>query len=235
MLEPIVIMGGFLSQPSDYLNWKTILSRPPYNRRVFIADIGRVAWALTRDDNFKPQLDALQAAVERARRATGADRVWIVAHSAGGRVARLWLGEKPYAGVKWDGQRYTAGLISLGSPYLTKEPWAVKSAAFVNQNYPGAFYEHITYVAAIGKSVFGRSNGSIEERFAFNSYGIQVPGKGSQWGDGVITVEGAQIPGAENHVFEGIYHTGLFGRPSYDANRALKVWAGKLVEEKKSE
>jgi hypothetical protein len=123
------------------------------------------------------------------------------------------------------------GLISLGSPYLTKEPWAIKSAAFANTNYPGAFYKDIKYVTAIGRSVIGKKNGSLAERFAYKSYQLQEPEKPEQWGDGVITIQGALMPGTENHILPGIYHYGLFGKPDYSHPAAMKIWAKYLAEE----
>jgi pimeloyl-ACP methyl ester carboxylesterase len=231
MREPIVLVGGFLSDPGDYVPWKEQLEKPPYSRPTFIVNIGRLRWAVTRDDNFTPQIKALDETVTRARRLTGADKVWVIGHSAGGRVARLWMGDRPYGGLKCGGHPQVRGLISLGVPYTTKEPWAIKSAAFVNKYYPGAYYPDVTYVCAIGRSVFGKANGSVDQRFAHQSYRLQIPEKPEQWGDGVIPLDGALMPGVENHVINGVYHVSVLGRPGYADPRALKVWAEVLKGE----
>ncbi len=232
MLEPIVIVGGFLSQTSDYRSWAAKLQAPPYNRKVFIARIDRGQWVATRDDTFRPQIAAIAAIVEQARRETGSERVWLVCHSAGGRVARLWMGDKPYGGSTCGGNKYVSGLICLGSPYTTKEPWAQRSSTFANLNYPGAFYPDIKYVSAIGKAVFGRPNGTVTERLAFQSYKTLDPLNAQKWGDGVITLDSALVPNAENLIIDGIHHVGLLGRPGYSDSRAMSSWAKALISSK---
>ncbi len=228
VLEPVVIVGGFLSGPNNYTGWQTLLAKPPYRRRSFVAGINLVDWTTTRDESFRPQLAAVAEAVERARRTTGAEKVWLVCHSAGGRIARLWMGDQPYGESRCGGNPYVRGVVFLGSPYTTAEPWARRSAVFANQNYPGAFYPHITYVSVIGKSVFGQRDGSIEQRLAYRAYSSLDPQRAERWGDGVITLASAHVPGAENHVLDRIYHVGLLGRPGYVAPQALKVWASHL-------
>ena len=155
MNEPIVIVGGFLSQPRDYRGWQAKLEATPYNRKTYVTQVGRAQWASTRDDSFRPQIAALEAMVAQARRESGAAKVWLVCHSAGGRVSRLWMGDKPYGGSKCGGHPFVRGIIFLGSPYTTEEPWAVRSSSFANTNYPGAFYPEIKYVSLIGKAILG--------------------------------------------------------------------------------
>jgi len=117
----------------------------------------------------------------------------------------------------------------LGSPYSTEEPWAVRSSGFANQNYPGAFYKELKYVSVIGKSVFGRPNGSVTERLAYQTYRTLNSRDAQKWGDGVITLDSANIPGAENIVLDGIYHVALLGRPGYADSRALNTWGKYLL------
>jgi pimeloyl-ACP methyl ester carboxylesterase len=230
-IEPVVIIGGFLSAPGDYNSWRTALAGPPYRRRSYVAEISRVEWSATRDQSFRPQLKALATAVARARRETGAEKVWLVCHSAGGRIARLWMGDQPYGDQRCGGHPYVRGVIFLGSPYTTAEPWARRSSAFANEHYPGAFYPDIKYVSVIGKAVLGRRNGSLAERLAYRAYSTLDPQHPDRWGDGVITMASAQVPGAENIVLNGIHHVGILGRPGYGAPSALKVWASSLATE----
>jgi pimeloyl-ACP methyl ester carboxylesterase len=231
MREPIVIVGGFLSAASDYGKWQRVFAASPISRRSFVVDIGRLIWATTQDDTFRPQLLAIGKNVEAARRATGAEKVWLVCHSAGGRISRLWMGDKPYGGVPCGGHPYVRGIIFLGSPYQTQEPWARRSTSFANTNYPGAFYPDVQYFSAIGKSVYGKRNGNIEQRLAYVSYRAVDPAQPEQWGDGVITLTAAHVPGATNHTLDGIYHGGILGRPSYISPPALRIWAQPLKDE----
>jgi hypothetical protein len=229
-LEPVVIIGGFLSGPSNYTSWQRILARPPFRRRSFVAPINLIDWTTTRDESFRPQLTAIEKVVEQARRSTGAEKVWLLCHSAGGRLARLWMGDKSYAGNPYGGHAVVRGVMFFGTPYTTAEPWAVRSAGFANENYPGAFYPDIKYVSLIGKSIVGRRNGSIEERLAYRSYVVLDPQHPERWGDGVITLDSAYVPEADNFVLDGIHHVSVLGRPGYAAPGVLKLWTKYLVD-----
>lgn len=218
-----------MSSPGDYTGWQRLLAGPPYRRQSFVSQVGRREWATASDENFSTQISGLEAAVERARREAGTEKVWLVCHSAGGRIARLWMGDKPYGGNRCGGYQRVKGVIFLGSPYTTREPWAQRSTSFANQNYPGAFYSGLTYVSVIGKAVQGRRNGTIEQRLAYQSYRALDPDRPEQWGDGVITIASATVPGAHNHVIDNIYHVAVLGRPGYSDPAALKVWGQYLI------
>jgi len=228
--QPIVIVGGFMSAARDYRSWQTRLEAPPYNRKVFVANINRLDWVSTADQNFRPQLLAVGAMVQTAIHITGAEKVTLVCHSAGGRISRLWLGDQSYGGVECNGRRFVKKIIFLGSPYLTREPWAQRSAGFANKHYPGAYYAEIEYISVVGRSVFAKPGGSIEERFAYRNYRQQFPRHPQQWGDGVVPVEGAFVPGATNGVLDGIYHGSFLGKPGYENPKALAQWGKYLLE-----
>jgi pimeloyl-ACP methyl ester carboxylesterase len=222
--EPVVIIGGFLSDTNDYLNWKIRLEKPPFNRPTFITRINRNLWLQNRRDDFTGQILALQQAVQKALRVTGAEKVWLVSHSAGGRIARLWMGDQPYNQMLTKGHEKVRGLISLGVPYTSQEPWARTSTVFVNSKYPGAFYPDVKYLSVIGKAVYGRQIGLPDEMLAWQSYGLLEPKNPAQWGDGIISLASAYLPGAENIILKGIYHASVLGRPSYIAEGAVSVW-----------
>lgn len=219
-----------MSQPGDYRLWQAKLQAAPYSRKVYVTQINRTQWLTTRDDSFRPQIAALHNVVEQARRETGAEKVSLVCHSAGGRIARLWMGGRSYNGNPFGGHRYVQSIIFLGSPYTTEEPWAVRSSSFANTNYPGAYYSEIKYVSLIGKALFGKPNGNISERLAYQSYRTLSPRYAQRWGDGVITLESANVPGAENIVLDGIYHVSVLGRPGYGDPKALGAWGKYLLE-----
>ncbi|MEI6044692.1 MAG: hypothetical protein WCS37_10085 [Chloroflexota bacterium] len=229
MNEPIVIVGGFLSQGNDYRPWQARFQSLPYNRKTYIVPLTRLEWLSKGDDTFRHQIPALQAVVEQARRETKAEKVWLVCHSAGGRIARLWMGEKSYHGNRCGGHPLVRGVIFLGSPYFTEEPWAVKSSKFANLYYPGAFYPEIKYVSVIGKAIFGRPNGSISERVAHSCYKYLHPENPKRWGDGVITVSSANVPGANNIILDNVHHVAFLGRPGYLEPDALAIWGKHLL------
>ncbi|WP_129631630.1 esterase/lipase family protein [Candidatus Oscillochloris fontis] len=224
MNRPVVIVGGWLSSPADYTAMARVLAAPPYNRIVYITDISRREWAALRDPHFSPVLDLVANTVQLALRETGADRIDLIGHSAGGRVSRAYLGHLPFAGVTYDGQRYVASLTTLGTAHETYEIWVKEFAGQVNEFYPGAFYEHIQYRSVAGESVKGRKYGNLEEMLAYQSYETAF-GSGKQIGDGIIPTVSCYLAGADNLVLKGARHA-PYNAPSnwYGARNVIPLW-----------
>ncbi|MFV9503246.1 MAG: esterase/lipase family protein [Oscillochloridaceae bacterium umkhey_bin13] len=224
MIRPIVLVGGWLSSPGDYGQMARILAQPPYGRIVYITDFSRTDWAALRDPDFRPVLDVVARTVELALHETGADRVDLIGHSAGGRVARAYLGHEPYHGVVYDGQRYVASLTTLGTAHTTYEVWVKAFAGMVNSRYPGAFYPHIHYLAVAGRSVQGRRFGTVEEILAFRSYEVSF-GDGNQLGDGIIPTTACYLAGADNLILDGARHAPYNApRTWYGAPDVIPLW-----------
>jgi pimeloyl-ACP methyl ester carboxylesterase len=224
MSRPIVIVGGWLSSPADYARMARTLAAPPHNRTVYITDISRTEWASLRDPHFTPVLDLVARTVALALSETGADRVDLIGHSAGGRVARAYLGHLPYAGVTYDGQRYVSSLTTLGTAHETYEIYVKQFASQVNQLYPGAFYAHIAYRIVAGESVFGRRIGTIEEMLAYQSYKTSF-GDGHKIGDGIVPTVSCYLTGADNLIIKGARHA-PYNAPNtwYGARDVIPLW-----------
>jgi pimeloyl-ACP methyl ester carboxylesterase len=224
MSRPIVIMGGWLSSPGDYIGMARTLAAPPFNRIVYITDFSRTAWAAVRDPDFTPVLDVLARTVDLALEETGASRVDLIGHSAGGRVARAYLGHVPYNGVVYDGQSHVATLTTLGTAHTTYEVWVKQFAGIVNKRYPGAYYAHIAYTSVAGRSVQGRRMGNPEEVLAYRSYKTSF-GDGHQIGDGIIPTAACYLEGADNLVIEGARHAPYNApRTWYGARGVIPLW-----------
>jgi pimeloyl-ACP methyl ester carboxylesterase len=225
--EPVVIIGGLLSAPTDFSCAQKALAGPLFRRKSFVANISRGDWWKAKTNNYQPHLLAVDKVVEQARRATGSDKVWLMCHSAGGVMARLWMGIEPFGPHAFGGFEKVRGVIFLGTPYRSEETRLKPSLDFATQFYPGAYHPNIKYVSLIGKAVQGRPfrTGSIEEWIAYRSYRVLHPHHPQQWGDGIITVSSAHIPGADNYVLPGIYHVPVLGKPSYSAPSALAIWS----------
>lgn len=231
-MRPLVLIGGYLTGPGDFAELARALQQPAYGYQVFIAPIGRLRWALTRDWDFRPVLEILRATVERALASSGADQVDILAHSVGGTVARMYLGDQPYLGQIYGGRRYVRNLVMLGTPHHSQEYWTRRSVGFVNNTYPGAFYPEIRYVSVVGRAIQGNPQGSLLQRMARNSY-VMVSGKthARAWGDGITTLHCAALGGAEYLVVDGVSHSPLHGRPWYGDQAGLARWGRVLRKE----
>lgn len=224
MARPVVIIGGWLSSPGDYTGMARILARPPYQRIVYITDMSRSEWLALRDPDFRPALDTLARTVELALRETGAAQVDLIGHSAGGRVARAYLGDQPYQGVVYNGQRHVVSLITLGTAHSTVEVFVAQFGALINERYPGAYYSHIAYRSVAGESVVGRRFGNPEQIFAHRSYELTC-GKGEVIGDGVIPTASCYLEGADNLILKGARHA-PYNAPNswYGARDVVPLW-----------
>lgn len=201
-----------------------VLARPPYGRIVYITDIGRGTWASLRDPDFRPVMDILARTVELALEETGATHVDLIGHSAGGRIARAYLGDVPYAGYVYNGQRCVASLTTLGTAHATTEIFVAQFGAFVNEAYPGAYYPHIFYRSVVGESVRGKRWGNPEAMLAYRSYEL-VCGTGDEIGDGVIPTRSSYLAGADNLVLEGVRHAPYNApRSWYGAAGVVEMW-----------
>lgn len=224
MTRPVVIMGGWLSSPADYFGMAHILAAPPYNRIVYVVNFSRLDWLALRDPNFGPALDALAATVQIALSETGADTIDVIGHSAGGRIARAYLADEPYQGVRYAGHKVVASLTTLGTAHATSEVWVKQFADWLEARYPGAAFPHIRYRAVAGRSVRGRRFGSPEEMIAYRSYEISF-GNGNLIGDGIVPTAACYLAGADNLILEGARHA-PYNAPAtwYGARDVIPLW-----------
>lgn len=228
--EPLVLIGGYLTSPLDYRDLAAALAGPGYGYRVFVAPIGRIRWAITRDWDLRALVNIIRSTVEQARAATGAERVTILAHSVGGTLARIYIGDQPYVGTVYGGFRYVKRLVMLGTPHHSQESWTRQSVSFVNEAYPGAFYDEIAYVSVVGRSVWGDPTGTRLQRWASSTYAtVAGPGHAQTWGDGITPLHGAVLPGAEFLVVDGVTHSPFHGQPWYGDPASLPHWERVIV------
>lgn len=224
-----VVVGGYLSSPASYKPLVERLGQPPYNMHIEQAVIGLPTWILLRDRDFRPVVDAIAAAVERARHASPDAPVTLIGHSAGGFASRIYLGDQSYNGVRYNGQRYVNRLITLGSPHLSHEFFTRRATTWVNKHYPGAFCPTVDYITVAGRWDRGDLGGTWQQKALYFQYRSQT-GNGNEWGDGVVSLAVAHLEGATQLTLEGVQH--VQGRPNgYDDPAVVPRWAMSLAEE----
>lgn len=224
---PILIVGGFASEPNLYKPLQTYLAEVS-GRPVFITPINRLDWAwVTLTDSYAELLRKLDRTVNHVLTATSSSRVTLVAHSAGGVLARIFLGDQPYRGYVCNGYQRVAMLITLGTPQRTERTGRIgglNQIRWVEQRYPGAYWPDLHYVSVIGRSIFGDPNGPPPERGAYQSYRL-ISGEGAQWGDGVVPLDYGLLPGALQIVIPGLRHDPRPDRLWYGSSPAtVAVW-----------
>src|SRR5512135_367669 len=101
--QAIVILGGFLSNPSTYRKMSLSLGRPT-GQPVWVVQVRMSEWLLlTSQAGWSYLLNKLSRTVHQAMQASKASRVVLIGHSAGGVLGRLYLSPEPFRGRKYAG------------------------------------------------------------------------------------------------------------------------------------
>lgn len=232
MSLPTVILPGFFASADEYQGLETALNQlgcptltVPLRKRDWIPGFA--------GPSIAPILRQLNRTVQEALQQFNAQKINLIGHSAGGWISRIYLGEVPYNLYKdidpseklWSGKSQVKNLVTLGTPHFSAERWTRKNLAFVNQNYPGAFYPDVRYICIAGKAIYGQRRPG--QWLAHNSY-QQTCGIGNTWGDGITPIKAAHLEGAENLILEGVRHSPRSGGEWYGSPTPLQAWLGYL-------
>lgn len=228
---PTVILPGYLASALPYQEMVNALAAQgfpavtvPLRRRDWLPTIG--------GRSVTGIIQALDATAQRAMVDHGCNSINLVGHSAGGWIARIYLGEVPYDVHLSDRQRtlprpartHVSTLVTLGTPHTSQERWTRKNLDFVNQTYPGAFYDDVSYVCVAGKAI----EGNQADWFTFNSYKV-TGGDGFVWGDGIVPVSAAQLDGATPLVLDQVFHSPRPDRLWYGSKAVVEKWSSWLA------
>lgn len=227
--EPVLIVGGFGSNFPQYEALRSHLATAS-GRPVAVAPITLLDWAgVIASDSYGALLRILDRAVRQSLAAHGARRLILVAHSAGGVLARIYLGDQPYGprAQVYNGFERVSGLVTLGTPHSctrTGRQGGLNQIAFVQARYPGAYWRFISYVSVLGKGIYGVADGAPPERGAWQSYTL-LTGEGGQWGDGVVPLSAGLLEGSRKVVMPGLRHDPRPDRPWYGTSLAIvQAW-----------
>jgi len=160
-------------------------------------------------------LQRVAAELQRVRAATGAERVTLCGHSAGGWLARAFVGDERF-GASADGGPVpgVAAVVSLGTPHLPPPPgvFDVTRGAlhWLNATLPGSHFapRGVRYVSVAGRTVRGRAGveaGPV--KYATTSYGALLGAGEGVLGDAVVPLHCALLPGARQLVLDGVWHS----------------------------
>jgi pimeloyl-ACP methyl ester carboxylesterase len=153
-------------------------------------------------------------------------KVTLVAHSAGGLVARVYLGSEPFMGCACRGLDYVDHLITLSSPHSYRrrkihDGWLT---GWLEERYPDAYFApQVKYTSVAGKVVRGNPGGRLRERFAHAVY-RELIGEGDVWGDGLVPVASALLGGSRQLILEGVSHYTGFGGPWFGSDEVIPRW-----------
>ena len=119
--EPILIVGGFGSNYPQYTGLRAYLQEVS-GRHVAIAPLTPLEWAgAVIGDSYSALLRVLDRSVRAILNEQKAHRIILVAHSAGGVLSRIYMGNQPYGPRKllYQGFERIAALATLGTPHTT--------------------------------------------------------------------------------------------------------------------
>lgn len=245
---PVVICPGFGNDSIDYdtpleqpqeVGLRSVLSRRGFDPdRTYTVPVKRLDWvrvagglldvpnfyrgnALPTGLGYGWYVKRLKETVDLAHRESGGERVLLLAHSAGGWLARAALGDGTWCderGIRTNER--VRGLVTMGAIHRTPkdETTCVTRGALKNTDlaYPGAFLKDqgIKYFSIGGTAVIGKMIEGLDEqdltarasRVAFNSY-ESVSGIGELIGDGVVPFDWTQLNGATQIRLDGVVHS----------------------------
>jgi pimeloyl-ACP methyl ester carboxylesterase len=202
---PVVFVGGHMSWPVGYRRLARILANVS-GSKVHIVPITPFDWVLGRLRGYGQLVFEVASTVDNALLESDSDKAVLVGYSAGGILARVYVGgDPPYGGRRYSGHRRVSHLITLGTPHNVPNEGTLAPIAEVNELFPGALHPGIRYLCVAGDAVDGASSGRVRRRYE------RFGGDGRVGGDGKVPVQSALLPGAESLVLDGVYHGRFFG------------------------
>lgn len=207
---PIVVVGGHMSWPIEYRGLARVLAEVS-GSEVSVVPISPLDWVLGRVRGYGQLAFEVASTVDKALLESGTDKAVLVGHSAGGILARVYVGgDPPYGGRRYSGHRRVSHLITLGTPHNAPNRGSLAPLAEASELFPGAPHEGIRYLCVAGAAADGSSSRRVRKRYE------RFVDDGRVKGDGEVPVECALLPGAEHLVLGGLYHarfrSGLRGR-----------------------
>jgi pimeloyl-ACP methyl ester carboxylesterase len=268
--NPIVVLSGFGNCSSDYEdalgNDEASLAKSLRSRgfSVHVAEVERKDWfvgilrgiftkgfwmnACTTRESYGWYLERVDECVKEALRANPeATSVDIVAHSAGGWLARAFIGgalamnasEVECSGDFLKRDERVRRLICLGTPHAqdAKSDPTRGASKWVNDTWPGAYFEpDVQYVCVTGRAVVGNASAEPKTigKYAAGSYAVVAGGDGDGVeGDAVVpNCAALALEGAEMIVIDACWHSmstvGTFDEPSkfhwYGSDAVVDRW-----------
>eukprot|EP01025_Chloroclados_australasicus_P031574 TRINITY_DN31907_c0_g2_i1.p1 TRINITY_DN31907_c0_g2~~TRINITY_DN31907_c0_g2_i1.p1 ORF type:complete len:308 (-),score=10.97 TRINITY_DN31907_c0_g2_i1:304-1227(-) len=245
----IVILPGLGNNSADYAEFSGQLQKR-VSGTVRVANVQRWDWlrnaaglrygaywrgTLAPQPTVNWYLDRINVAIDLAKRDVGENGgVTLVAHSAGGWLARVYM--KAFGTMGID------KLVTLGSPHLPA-PEGTQGVVdqtrgilkYCEQEIPGAYHNEIQYTTIAGKYRLGvelNMEGTLEQKLVGLGY-KQICGRADVWGDGIVPRPSSHLNGAVNIDIDGAYHSPIGSseaRPWYGSVGIMDEWVSTCID-----
>ena len=199
---PVLIIPGFLSSASEYEGMADALRRFDASADVSVVPLETKDWYPTlAGGDFRAILDKVDRAATEALRASGSPpegkTLRVVGHSAGGWLARTWLGSSPYMGRVYGGAKKTRVLLTLGTPHYSLE------------RYPFGRVSEKLFADAEARAGFEREAVRSQRKRLDDDDDAESPWTASRAAESTLALTNFRYPGA----FEaGVRYVSVCGR-----------------------
>ena len=220
--NPIIILGGFLITSEAYNSAKNTIKNIS-GREVYVVNVTRGDWLQSNSaEGWIHILNKVKNVVALAMKETKAQKVDLIGHSSGGIMLRLYLSSEPFKDAIFNGKATTRNLITLGSPHQAVNATALRR--FVDEKYPGNFFQNINYVSIGGKVEINSSHTSILTKLTANISYKSISGDKNASGDGLVPLSSSLLQNSQQIILPETVHGGIFGSNWYGTNSKIMEW-----------
>ena len=220
--NPIIILGGFLITSEAYNPTKSIIEKIS-GRKVYVVDVTRRDWLRSNSaEGWINILNKLKDKVDFALRETKSKKIDLIGHSSGGIMLRLYLSSEPFKDIVYNGKSTTKNLITLGSPHQAVKATTLRR--FVDEKYPGNFFQNINYVSIGGKVKINSKQTSILTKLVASYSYKSMSGDNKASGDGLVPLSSSLLKNSQQIILPETVHGGIFGNNWYGSNSKVREW-----------
>lgn len=173
-----------------------------------------------------PILRRLESTIYEIRKSTPDSKVTLIGHSIGGILGLLYIISPPGRGFDRKLREVIDHLVTLGSPHKNRCRWlhgGSLSRLIEKYGESDKIESKVRLTCIAGKSILGSKHGTASERKAYAIYKT-IGGQGEVWGDGIVPVTSALLPGADTIVLENTGHFSSLGQAWYGSQDIVSRW-----------
>jgi len=220
--NPIIILGGFLITSEAYNSTKNTIENIS-GRKVYIVDVTRGDWFKSNSaEGWINILNKVKDKVAFALKETKAKKIDLIGHSSGGIMLRLYLSNEPFKDNVYNGKSLANNLITLGSPHQAAKATALRR--FVDEKYPGNFFQNINYISIGGDVKINSNQTSILTKLIARDSYKSISGDKNERGDGLVPLSSSLLKNSQQIILPETVHGGIFGKNWYGSDSKIMEW-----------